>query len=189
MYLQNYVVISTVTYILSCKYLSNFEEKKPQRNLAFKRSMANFILLFCLLVTYDIKMPTKINIWYIDLCVLLAWIIGAEIIFSVGHYTLHNEHLYWIHKQHHENNPSYSTSSIDSNFIEFITTNITSIGLPMYLCPGSLPLSIFWVVFVTVNTCIAHSKEGEHMNHHKKFRYNYSQGSYLFDKMLGTYLK
>lgn len=189
MYLQNYIGISLITYILCCKYLSRFEEKTKQRNLAFKRSMSNFILLLAIVLTHNLKLPTKNNVWYVDLCALIVWVIGAEIIFSVGHYTLHNEHLYWIHKQHHENNPSFSTSCIDCNFIEFVTTNISSIGLPMYLFPGSLGMGIFWIIFATVNTCIAHSKEGDHMIHHKRFRYNYSQGSYLFDKIMGTYLK
>tara|TARA_E500000331_G_C17238383_1_gene705876 strand:+ start:74 stop:646 length:573 start_codon:yes stop_codon:yes gene_type:complete len=189
MYLQNYIGLSLITYLIGCKYLSRFEDKTDQRHLAFKRSIANFICVLVIVLMHNLKMPTKNNSWLGDLYVLIVWFVAAEVIFSTGHYTLHNKHLYWIHKQHHENNPSFSTSSLDSNFIEFVTTNIFSIALPMYVCPGSLPLGIFWVVFVTVNTCIAHSKEGDHLKHHKMFNYNYGQGTYLFDKIMGTYLK
>jgi sterol desaturase/sphingolipid hydroxylase (fatty acid hydroxylase superfamily) len=133
-------------------------------------------------------LPTnKIGIWH-DLLCLALWAVGAELIFSISHYALHSKHLYWIHKQHHENNPTYSTSCLDAHPIEFFTGNVGSIALPMIMYPGSVAMSFFWIIFTTANTCHAHCIEGAHTIHHERFRYNYGQGGYVFDRIMGTFI-
>lgn len=192
MYLQIYILLSHITYYTTCNFLKKYEEDKIQRKIASVRSTKNFTLSYIVSIIlttmrYHI-MPTVNNEWTQDVITFILWLIMAETIFSTVHFLLHKKSLYWIHKQHHENNPSYSTSSLDCHPIEFLIANVSSIATPMYIFHGSRVLGSFWIIFATINTCYAHYKEGDHMIHHRRFRYNYGQGSYLFDKLMGTYL-
>jgi len=69
-----------------------------------------------------------------------------------------------------------------------LLANVGAIALPMVMYPGSVAISFFWVMFVTANTCHAHSIEGAHTIHHERFTYNYGQGGYVFDRIMGTFI-
>jgi len=192
MHSQIYILVSLLSYFASCTFLGLYEKKEGQRKIALFRSLENFLTVTMLSVfvsyfKYE-HIPTYYDSFPVDMLALVIWILMSEVIFSTLHYFLHFPILYrWIHKQHHENNPSYSTSSLDCNIIEFIFANVGAVGIPMIIWPGSGWMGLFWIVFVTANTCVAHSIEGDHMIHHTQFRYNYGQGTYLFDKIMGTY--
>jgi sterol desaturase/sphingolipid hydroxylase (fatty acid hydroxylase superfamily) len=192
MHSQIYILVSLLCYIITCAFLGLYEKNDRQRKIALFRSLENFLTITMLSIfasyfKYE-HIPTYYDSFPVDMLALVVWILMSEVIFSTLHYFLHFPILYrWIHKQHHENNPSYSTSSLDCNIIEFIITNVGAVAMPMIIWPGSIWMGILWIAFATVNTCIAHSLEGDHMVHHTEFKYNYGQGTYVFDKIMGTY--
>lgn len=192
MYLQTYLIIANTTYYVSCKFFEPLENQSLQRIIAFQNSMKNFMhtaLLCIILNIFGInKIPTTTeNSTLYDTVLLFWWAFITEIIFTIVHRMLHTDKLYWIHKQHHKNNPSFSTSSMDSHPIEFIFGNVLSIAVPIYLYPGSKTISTLYIIGVVANSCYSHSVEGKHTIHHKRFRFNYGQGSFLFDRVFGTY--
>ena len=194
MYFQTYIIVSNVTYYIACNFFKHTEGKSLQRIIAYQNSYKNFMYLNGLSVIlynfFNIKrMPTKSdNSLLYDIFTVVWWSLMSEFIFSILHRLLHTKKLYWIHKQHHKNNPSFSTSSLDCHPLEFFFCNTLSIVLPMYMFPASGIIGLLWIIFVTLNTCYAHHKEGTHMIHHRRFKYNYGQGSYMLDKAFGTYL-
>ena len=192
MYLQLYILSSLITYAFCCYFLQTWDPPyTKQRTIALRRSMENYLhFTFASLVLsyhgFGFLPTADIGIWQ-DLLRLALWAVTSELIFSLSHYALHSKYLYWIHKQHHENKPTYSTSCLDCHPIEFFTSNVGAIALPMVMYPGSVAMSFFWIVFATANTCHAHSIEGAHTIHHERFRWNYGQGGYVFDRIIGTF--
>lgn len=176
-------IISFITYMITCEWYWNSEEDTAQKYTAYRRSITNFVLLFMVSI-YGIPDIPEEDAFLLP---LTMWVILSEIFFATTHRLLHTKPLYWIHKQHHENNPSFSTSCLDAHPIEFFVGNILVASLPMYLIRGSANCQMFWAFFATLNTVKAHHDEDVHQIHHRKFKYNYSQGTYILDRWFGTY--
>lgn len=185
MYIIHLISISYVTYIIMCSFLGVYEEITNQRNLAFYRSNLNFFGLYVLsrCIPFDEIPSTPSN----PIITLILWVMVADTIFTITHRLLHTKHLYWIHKQHHQNNPSYSTSTFDSHFIEYLFGNVSTGVIPMLLIGGSDSTQLVWMIGANINTVLGHHMEGPHLTHHKNMKYNYGQGLYLWDKLFKTY--
>ena len=181
------VWISHLTYLLSCLYFGQYEEKSEERSLSYYKSNINFLFLHCISCCFPVQdIPTSD---FITSRVFLAWIIIADLFFTCAHRLLHTKTLYWLHKQHHSNHPTFSTSTFDAHILEFFFVNVCTAVLPMLLIPGSNMAQLLWVLFANINTVSGHHLEGPHLVHHKLLKYNYGQGFYFWDKIAGTYKK
>ena len=90
MYLQVYILLSHITYYITCNFLKDYEEDKIQRKIAYVRSTKNFILSYIVSIIltkmgYHV-MPTVNNEWSRDIITFILWLIMAETIFSIMHY-------------------------------------------------------------------------------------------------------
>lgn len=183
MYLQTYIIVSNVTYYIACKFFESTEGKSMLRIIAYQNSCKNFMYLNGLSVIlynfFNIKrMPTiPDNTLLFDIFTMIWWCLLSEFIFATVQRLINMEKLYWIHKQHHKNNPSFSTSSLDCHPLEFFFCNTLSILLPMYMFPASGIIGLIWIILVTLNTCYSHHKKCTYMIHNKRFRYNNGNGS------------
>tara|TARA_B110000438_G_C15743582_1_gene619677 strand:- start:35 stop:586 length:552 start_codon:yes stop_codon:yes gene_type:complete len=175
-------VVALITYICSCIYIGKKENDTAQRRLAYTNSINNFIILIFL----SIFIP-NIPISDSHFIPFISWILLSEFLFTISHRILHTKYLYFLHKQHHQNNPSYTTSSFDASLFEFLVGNIGTGVLPMYFIYGSKIAKVSYTIIVIYNVVLSHSREGPHIIHHKLFNYNYGQGLYLFDRLFGTY--
>ena len=179
-------LIAFVTYVATCEFYLQWDmtEGPLQKYIAYRRSIQNFVLLFLVCMAGCVP-PIPVT----SACLLpfFSWILLSEMFFAASHRLLHTKHVYWIHKQHHENNPSFSTSCFDAHPIEFFIGNMVVATLPMYMVPGALTAQGAWAAFATVNTVLAHESDDAHQTHHKYFACNYSQGTYLLDRWFGTY--
>ena len=174
--------IGLLTYVLSCIYLGKKEKDTPQRRIALANSLSNFIIL----IFISLFIP-QIPISQSHFIPVISWILLSEILFTISHRLLHIQYVYSFHKQHHKNNPSYTTSSFDAHLIEFLLGNIGTAIVPMYLIPGSKIVQVSYVIFAIYNVVLSHCQEGPHIIHHKTLNYNYGQGFYLLDRIFGTY--
>lgn len=196
MYLQIYILVSILAYVAFTKNLEKLDRPyTEQRDIAFTRSLVNLAILGLISVplTYldmaDVPHNNENPLWK-DALFMVVWAVSAAVLFSISHYALHSKLLWPIHKQHHQNNPSYSTSCLDAHPVEFIFGNVMAVALPMYIFVGSESASLIWTVYAMFNTVWGHCVEGEHKIHHKRFRWNYgAQPFFIFDKLLGTYKK
>ena len=185
MNVQILIFTSHTTYIFTCLFFGLYEKKTEQRKVAFYRSNLNIFMLYCISMCIPFNdIPTsESNTIY----VLVMWIFLADATFTFTHALLHTKYLYWLHKQHHTNNPSFSTSTFDSHIIEYLFGNVSTGLIPMLLVPGSDITQIIWLIGANINTVAGHHMEGPHMIHHKLLKYNYGQGLYLWDRLFGTY--
>lgn len=181
------VFLSFVTYLCTCFILGRNEAKMEQRDRALFRSILNFGLLWVITscIPYE-NVPCAIDPLHMVLT-LFIWTCIADLIFTSTHRLLHTRYLYWIHKQHHENRPSYSTSSFDAHPIEFLFGNVATGLLPMLIFEGSDFTQFIWIFGAVINTTIGHHKEGPHLIHHSLLKCNYGQGFYIWDRLFGTY--
>lgn len=200
MYLQVYILVSILAYVAFTKWFEKMDHKgkndmDEQRHIAFTRSLANLATMGMISVplTYtghaDLPYNNE-NSLAKDVLFVVVWGLSTSLIFTVTHRAFHTRFLWPIHKQHHQNNPSYSTSCLDAHPLEFLFGNVLAVGLPLYMFVGSETASLLWIVYVMFNTTQGHAIEGEHMVHHKRFRYNYgAQPLFILDKIFGTYKK
>ena len=181
------VFLSFVTYLFTCFILGRNEARMEQRDRALFRSILNFGLLgvisFC--IPYD-NVPSATNPLH-PVLTLTIWVVIADLIFTITHRLLHTRPLYWIHKQHHENRPSYSTSTFDAHPIEFLFGNVATGLVPMLIFKGSEFTQFLWIFGAVINTTIGHHQEGPHLIHHSLLKCNYGQGFYIWDRLFGTY--
>lgn len=175
-------LIGLLTYILSCLYLGRNEKNTYQKRIAFLNSVFNFIILAFISIFIPPFPRSESNIFP-----FISWIFFGELLFTVSHRIFHTKYLYCYHKQHHLNNPSYTTSSFDASILEFLIGNILPTVIPIYIIPGTFILQVFYVIFIVYNVVLGHGQEGPHTIHHKKFNCNYGQGLYLYDRIFGTY--
>ena len=179
------VFISHGVYVLTCFVFGFYEPSTAQRKVAFFRSNLNFFLLYCLsscIPFYNVPVSNKPVLY-----VLMTWIVIADLVFTVSHRLLHTKWLYWLHKQHHANNPSYSTSTFDAHVVEYLFGNVATGLVPMLCVPGSHMTQLIWILSANVNTVSGHHLEGPHLLHHKLLNCNYGQGFYVWDRLFGTY--
>lgn len=195
MYLQVHILLAILCYVVFTNMFEKLDRPyTEQRQIAFVRSLGNFALLGFITVplTYlglaDLPYNNDNPIWK-DILFMAVWGISTSILFSLSHYALHTKYLWPFHKQHHQNNPSYSTSCLDAHPLEFFFGNVFVVGLPMCIFKGSEIATLIWVGYAMFNTIWGHTVEGEHKIHHKgRFRYNYGAAPFfIFDRVLGTY--
>lgn len=175
-------LIGLISYILSCIYLGKNENYTRQKRLAFFNSIYNFFVLILISIVIPPFPTSKSNFFP-----FISWLFLSELFFTTSHRILHTKYLYCYHKQHHLNNPSYTTSSFDASILEFLFGNVITGIIPIYIVPGTFIMQVFYVIFVIYNVVLSHSREGPHTIHHKKFNCNYGQGLYLLDRIFGTY--
>ena len=204
MYLQLYILSSIITYAFCRYFLQSWDPPyTEQRTIALRRSMENYLhFTFASLVLsyhgFGMLPTVEIGIWH-DLLCLALWAVASELIFSISHYALHNKHLYWIHKQHNENNPTYSTSCLDCHPIEMLLANVIPLFIGMFLMNSHIYTWITWVIFAVLGTQTHHCgyewpwmvhdhQPSFHDFHHQKFTTNYGNIG-LLDKLHGTDVK
>jgi sterol desaturase/sphingolipid hydroxylase (fatty acid hydroxylase superfamily) len=125
------------------------------------------------------------------LCVLLA-----DCWFYIGHRFCHWHSWFYkhIHKLHHVYSEPMGITAFDSHPIEHLLLNILSVAMgPLVFFYIGYPFTenqfLQWIVFVTMNSVRAHSSYSiHHYNHHKYLFYNYGQGTYVLDILLGTFM-
>lgn len=174
-------------YVSMCAVLSMYEKNTEQRRIGFLRSTVNFVLLYPFSYWFTDVPEGSGSFW-----VLPLWVVLSDAIFTATHRLLHTKPLYWIHKQHHSSNNAtgtYSTSTFDSHPLEFFFGNITTALIPTLLVRGTETVQWIWFLSATINTILGHFQEGPHLVHHRRVKYNYGQGFYLWDKLFGTYIK
>ena len=179
------ITLSHAIYLNMCMVYSFVEENTEQRKEAFAHSNLNFFALYVLsrCVPFDELPPGNSNM----ILTLAVWVLLADIIFTVTHRLLHTKYLYWIHKKHHQNNPSYTASTYDAHLIEFLFGNVATGLVPMIVFPGSYTTQFIWIASANTNTILGHYKEGPHLTHHKLVKCNYGQGLYMWDRLFGTF--
>lgn len=175
-------LIALLTYMLACIYHGKNEKNTYQKRSAFLNSVFNFIILAFISIFIPPIPTSESNIFP-----FISWILLSEVFFTILHRILHTKYLYSYHKQHHLNNPSYTTSSFDASILEFLIGNIATGIIPAYIIPGNIIAQLFYVIVVVYNVVLSHCQEGPHIIHHKKFNCNYGQGLYLLDRIFGTY--
>ena len=146
----------------------------------------NSIYNFMILIVLSVFIP-PFPISKFNFIPFFSWLFLSEIFFTVSHRLFHTKYLYRYHKQHHLNNPSYTTSSFDAAVPEFLIGNIATAIIPIYIIPGTFIMQVIYIIFVVYNVVLSHCQEGAHTIHHKTHNYNYGQGLYLLDRMFGTY--
>lgn len=123
-------------------------------------------------------------------------IILIDIFFYICHYTFHTYkfiNLYRFHKTHHKIKKPVSITSLYFHPIDLVFGNILPLFLPILVLRSSLPILYLWTVFTIAETTYwSHSgikdRCENHDLHHKYFKYNYGSGTYLTDKLFGTYI-
>jgi sterol desaturase/sphingolipid hydroxylase (fatty acid hydroxylase superfamily) len=133
----------------------------------------------------------------ISLCYLPLIVSISDIYFYITHKPLHSKLLFHLHKFHHTGE-IHVAKSLDANGFEHIFGNLGSfMSGPILLWYNGLIINIYvlnlWIAIATLNTCVSHSNKqcwldnGDHLNHHKYYKYNYGFGFYIVDKLTGTY--
>lgn len=180
------IITSYGIYVCMCALLSGYEKKTMQRTTGFVHSTMNFIVLYSLSLWFTDIPEGSGSFWVIPI-----WIVMSDAIFTCTHRLLHTPTLYWIHKQHHLSNSitgTYTTSTFDSHILEFLFGNISTALIPPLLVRGTDTIQLLWFVSATINTILSHFQEGPHLVHHRRVKYNYGQGLYIWDRLFGTYV-
>lgn len=186
MFTQYLILTGLLSYISTCTYFEFKQEYIHQKKIAFKRSFTNFILLHhtAYFLNFN-EIPTNNERFLFS--DIFIWIILSEVIFTCIHRLFHTKYLFKYHKQHHENNPSYSVSALDAHYLEFLFGNISTVLIPMIIFHGSDMSQLLWIIIATLSTVTAHHFDGPHKIHHTTYNCNYGQGLYLLDRIFGTY--
>jgi len=154
--------------------------------------MSSMNLIFTLLVSNYINIPTKDPFHTTDLVLFIPHIFIADAVFYWTHRLAHTKYLYGIHKQHHEWNEPVSASFLDAHPVEHLLVNVPTVLVPLYILPVSNVQQGIWVISATINSVVSHmtslDSKGKHVIHHKLRRYNFGAGGcYLMDRIMGTY--
>jgi sterol desaturase/sphingolipid hydroxylase (fatty acid hydroxylase superfamily) len=132
----------------------------------------------------------------IGLCFSIS-MITTDIWFYTFHRLFHQiPSLYRIHKLHHTYIEPFAFAAIYSHTIEHVVANIGSIAIGVLvsnligIC--SIEFVYMWVLLATWSTCSAHARVNSdtspHSQHHELFNFNYGQGVYICDKIMGSYI-
>ena len=123
----------------------------------------------------------------------LCWIVLADIIFYIMHKLFHNYYLYvYIHSIHHKYKITNGICALYAHPIDYITTNILPLSLPLIILQPPDEFIRFIIIFSTTYTIII-SHGGytflpkNHLLHHIKHKYNY--GIFISDKVFQTSLE
>ena len=120
--------------------------------------------------------------------------IMEEFIFYYSHSMLHHKYLYKrIHKKHHEWIAPVALAAGYAHPVEYVVSNLATIGIPPMLFKSHVIIQIAWYSHVVVNTLIEHSgyhlpflqSSEYHDYHHLKFDQNFGTFN-LLDYLNGT---
>ena len=122
---------------------------------------------------------------------LLVLTLGSDILFYVGHRTLHNRALYeWSHHKHHRLVNPVGLGALYSHWFDFVLTHSSAYITPVII---SSPLEVIMIWSTLVNTLgvfLAHGGywvgSWSHDQHHKLLKCNYG-ANILMDYLFGTY--
>jgi lathosterol oxidase len=119
--------------------------------------------------------------------------------FYLTHRPLHTKWLFKYHKAHHTG-IIHVAKSLDADALEHVFGNIGSFvsGILILWYFGHI-INFYticiWVGISTLSVCSSHSNlkchfdDGVHQKHHKYIKYNYGNGFYICDRLMGTYKK
>lgn len=187
-YLYNPAICSFAIFNLVVFNIRTEKRDKKWWN-AYVSSSLNYGVSFVL--SQFINIPIKSVFNYSDVFFIIPHVLLADAIFYLTHRTFHSKYLYYFHKQHHVWNKPISVSTFDAHPIEHLCVNMSSVLLPLYVIPITLPQQALWITFATLNAIKSHLYDYDekklHVLHHIYRNVNYGTGFFLMDRVFGTF--
>ena len=119
----------------------------------------------------------------------LMYVLSHDIWFYFIHVVLHHPTIYWIHKEHHKNNPPNYSDAYVGHIIEIGGQNI-GVFIPCLLGYIDYRSLLFAGLVIHIRNLIRHDTRcnfltgNHHLLHHAYLNCNY--GEYWIDSLLGT---